>query len=1010
MIALCAAAGANADTLVWTGGAGDGKLASAANWDAERSPQSGDALVFGSAEPLVLENNIDGRVALQSITFNAGAGLHKIAGGELNGISSIVNNSTERHEFACRVNFAGALTPAPRNGTEVNFSGGAVASTINLATNAGLKKVMGHITLTNSAWTVYADASLHVKGAGSTLTYTGTMSFQHSGSNNYTGGKIYAEEGTVVTINNVNFGSNVNNGDRQIGFRGDGKFIVKGTFTHIRTHVFKTAADESNYWPWQDNKIVDLRCENYAQTTKDYAVNFYHTKLYIGRGGFQMTSGKSSYIKDNLVTFGSLANWTMSGSTLYLDGDLTVDTQDPDTGAGYQVTFNCVLGGDKTIYKKGAGVLVFQGASSTWTGGVVASNGVVSAYTSTGFGRGNITVCSNAILRTASNHVITNAIAIKCGGKIVTQSGVTLQNLTLEDGAEIFVEANGGAGGVIATNVLSIADGAKIKVASVGSASGATVTILTANEIDLDSFELYGSYGGARLQVVDVEDGLKALQIADCTVGANEWTGGGDGRTFSDVRNWSLGREPVYSENLVFNTPGGGTLVNDSDNVLWCTVSFGAEAGEFVFEGNPFSRVVAMTNLSSSVQTFNNTVSFNGHYIVNAAGTMDFAGGAFATAIDDPGAGKRIIRGKVEIDGDWSLAASWTVTSGSTLAVKNMSCAYGAWLTAEEGAVVKAANYTQKDNGNGKYDFGLKGAGEFNIESFYHERFYVFNQPDKACVRCDFYAAYNNDRDVILKNSRLEIGRLGMKLSRGTSETASATRGEQIYGEAELGALASYSIFSDYAGRSRFIFMENGARLVFDTENPDSGVGHVVTCNVRILDSLETSGVFGRLVKKGAGVLVLKDSRSTYRGGTVISNGVVSAEASNCLGTGLVSVENGGTLEIPAGSFLTNAVSLAAGATFDINVGAGLSPFAGSLAAAPGATVKVAGRLDEDVTLFGTNIVIASSCDAATLGNMAFRNNLEKPSGAAVAGARLQVSGGALVLQVPMAGMKISVR
>ena len=249
-----------------------------------------------------------------------------------------------------------------------------------------------------------------------------------------------------------------------------------------------------------------------------------------------------------------------------------------------------------------------------------------------------------------------------------------------------------------------------------------------------------------------------------------------------------------------------------------------------------------------------------------------------------------------------------------------------------------------------------------------------------------------------------------MKLSRGTSETASDTRGEHIYGEVELGALASYSIFSDYVGRSRFIFMENGARLVFDTENPDSGVGHVVTCNVRILDSLETSGVIGRLIKKGAGVLVLKDSRSTYRGGTVISNGVVSAEASNCLGTGLVSVENGGTLEIPAGSFLTNAVSLAAGATFDINVGAGLSPFAGSLAAAQGAMVKVAGRLDEYVTLFGTNIVIASSCNAATLGNMAFSNNLEKPSGAAVAGARLQVSGGALVLHVPMAGMKISVR
>ena len=73
--------------------------------------------------------------------------------------------------------------------------------------------------------------------------------------------------------------------------------------------------------------------------------------------------------------------------------------------------------------------------------------------------------------------------------------------------------------------------------------------------------------------------------------------------------------------------------------------------------------------------------------------------------------------------------------------------------------------------------------------------------------------------------------------------------------------------------------------------------------------------------------------------------------------------------------------------------------------------VKVAGRLDEDVTLFGTNIVIASSCDAATLEeSMAFSNNLEKASGAAVAGARLQVSGGALVLHVPMAGMKISVR
>jgi autotransporter-associated beta strand protein len=275
---------------------------------------------------------------------------------------------------------------------------------------------------------------------------------------------------------------------------------------------------------------------------------------------------------------------------------------------------------------------------------------------------------------------------------------------------------------------------------------------------------------------------------------------------------------------------------------------------------------------------------------------------------------------------------------------------------------------------------------------------------DITYLRCGYYYS-NNSREVFLKNVRLDIGHNGLKVS----SYSKGYRGYRIYFNVTIGATASYSIFSDIPKYSRFIFYKENPRLTFDTENPDNGIGHIIRNNVVIQDDSESSG--GMLIKKGKGVLVLSAGGSTFAGGTIISNGVISAEATNCLGSGKVDVREDAKLQISAGVSLNNDVLLDSGAAIDVDVGKNVSPLMRSLVASQGAALIINGLFDKDDLRNGTNIVLSSICDVETLKNLVIVNNLAFTSGKQLGFAKFAVSNGQLLLSIPgTAGMSVIIR
>lgn len=87
---------------------------SGANWVGGVAPVAGDALFFGGATGLSVNNNYAANTTFAGITFNSDAGAFTLSGNAINMVNSaapnpgITNNSTSLQTFALVINLNGA--------------------------------------------------------------------------------------------------------------------------------------------------------------------------------------------------------------------------------------------------------------------------------------------------------------------------------------------------------------------------------------------------------------------------------------------------------------------------------------------------------------------------------------------------------------------------------------------------------------------------------------------------------------------------------------------------------------------------------------------------------------------------------------------------------------------------------------------------------------------------------------------------------------------------------------
>jgi fibronectin-binding autotransporter adhesin len=137
------------------------------------------------------------------------------------------------------------------------------------------------------------------------------------------------------------------------------------------------------------------------------------------------------------------------------------------------------------------------------------------------------------------------------------------------------------------------------------------------------------------------------------------------------------------------------------------------------------------------------------------------------------------------------------------------------------------------------------------------------------------------------------------------------------------------------------------------------------------------------LTKTGAGTQVFSGA-STYTGGTTINAGTLKAANNAALGTGGVTIANGATLRVAAGTSIANTLSLA-GSTLELESPEALGTVAGLIAGTSAAAVsltpavawspQVAGTTYSDVlgltNTAGTVQILEIAYDPSTLGSIA---------------------------------------
>lgn len=355
-----------ADTLTWTGDAGNGNWSNTGNWSPAQTPATGDSLIFNNA---VQTTQTAVSVALNSVTWGADAGAFTVSGGTLT----------------------------------LNQSGG------GLTNNSGLtQSVSSNLTFQSNLQTLdHGSGSLVLGGSGSTININQSLTFEGSGNTSMTGTLVLGTTATF-TVNDGTFSLNSPMDASSPAFFikagvGTMEFLAANTFSGNFTFNVggvvighDSALGTGNLLMGTSTAARTLTSANGEDRNLANGITLRRALTVEGGGTITFSGATGSLVTSPNVTVGE-------NTTFRIENDLSNSTSTNLTSGG---TGTLVLAGDNSGH---GGNTTIQGGTLELanTSGAGAGVGILTlqpAATLTGDGlSGNSAVTMNGILSPGAN-------------------------------------------------------------------------------------------------------------------------------------------------------------------------------------------------------------------------------------------------------------------------------------------------------------------------------------------------------------------------------------------------------------------------------------------------------------------------------------------------------------------------------------------------------------------------------------------------------------------------------
>ena len=540
------------------------------------------------------------------------------------------------------------------------------------------------------------------------------------------------------------------------------------------------------------------------------------------------------------------------------------------------------------------------------------------------------------------------SLTLAAGSKLAL-SGVTQSSLgavTLEAGSIIDIATPATDVAAFAATALNLPAEDTVTLTSGGEAFGEGLyAICKMSGVTAEVGEKFAPVTGDLVASWSVVDG-DTLMLTVGAVDGNTWTGGANNGNLSDPKNWYGGKVPE-SGTVTINTTGTLTV---GDTFRPDVIVFPETCGAVTIAGeNAITGIMAITNLSSSICTFEVPVAFAGEICVSQGayyyynnsnnqptlsdgGKVRFAGGVTGTSFAD--GTSRMLDGAFTIPASANWTAStidgglWTVTGGSSLTLTGSSAAQpletdlsafnnnGAFTT----AVIRTSSSPVCLRNEGEFvvteelEMTLPGANRHIAQRASQSGKYKF---EKVTLGDNGNAGvfYIANRGTWYSDKHVYIGAGGLCFAEGAQPNTA-----YAFGRLADDDIYIYPWHSDYTigakgGTTRDIIVNEPT--YFQTDDAD-GVARTVTLNgiADVHRALTVKG-HGRFQVNSDGM----NSVSSVIGGITVTDSATLAYASGAdLGAGAVTVGVNATMELASGAHtFGGGLTLNDGATLAFN-------------------------------------------------------------------------------------------
>ena len=511
-----------AQNEIWSGGGGDNKWSTGANWTSGVQPGTGDAVTFaGSAQ---LMNNMDASVSVASLTFSNNAGSFTVtnAANTLTLTGGVTNNSTSAQTLDVPVALSGSQTISAASG-DVTISRAVSGSALTKVgsgtlTLSGVNTYSGATTIGNGALTVGGAGQLGSGSYSATISDDGTLTFNSSASQTLSG--VISGNGSLTQSGAGTlklFAANTYTGNTTIS---GGTLTVGGT-ANMSLGIGGTVLLNGG----------TLSSDNNGAANFDPRVT---NNITAGGGSIAGGSGTALHVAGNISGSAALGlSGIFNGSGLRLEGDdsgysgtVTVTGANTRLGSATASSAAAAWGINGNLQTDVAGGATFNLGSLSGSGGISghANNGsstvstlsVGTLNTSTDFSG---TIANNALNTTttgnadgAQNNVLaltktgTGTLTLSGAntytGSTTVSNGTLLVNGSLAAGSAVTIDGGtlggtGTVGGAVTVNSGgTIAPGSSIGTLTLGSLtlnSGATTAMELGDSLSGDKAAATGA-------------------------------------------------------------------------------------------------------------------------------------------------------------------------------------------------------------------------------------------------------------------------------------------------------------------------------------------------------------------------------------------------------------------------------------------------------------------------------------------------------------------------------------